>query len=192
VRDPYFSLVSELMLQQTQVARVIEKFTEFVGRFPTVEALARADEGGVLAVWSGLGYYRRARHLHRAAREIVARFEGRVPTTVEELMTLPGVGRYTAGAVASMVFGRAEPLVDGNVARVLVRIEGRECSAAEGVAWAWERAGELVRIAEAPKGQSAKRSLLGPGVFNEGLMELGAVVCVPRGPRCGVCPVRGE
>lgn len=180
-RDPYRSLVSELMLQQTQVSRVVERFQEFVRRFPTVEHLSRADESRVLALWSGLGYYRRARHLHAAAGEIVSRFGSRVPETVSELMTLPGVGRHTAGAISSIVFGRPEPIVDGNVARVLIRVEGRDVASDEGAAWAWERASGLVRLAQSD-----------PGRFNEGLMELGATVCLPKSPRCGECPLRRE
>ena len=178
-RDPYLSLVSEFMLQQTQVSRVLERWGEFIRRFPTVEALAKAKERNVLACWSGLGYYRRARNLHAAARSICSDWEGRVPASIEELRTLPGVGRYTAGAIASMVFGRAEALVDGNVARVLVRVEGKDLAANEIERWAWQRAMELVRAA-APSDV---------GGFNEGLMELGAVVCTPRRPRCAECPV---
>lgn len=175
-RDPYRSLVSEAMLQQTQVARVLERFDPFVRRFPTVRALAAADLDDVLAAWSGLGYYRRARLLHEAALAIVAEHGGRVPRDVGALRALPGVGRYTAGAIASMVFGQPQPIVDGNVRRVIVRLEGREGDDA----WAWERAGALVEAAEEP------------GVFNEGLMELGATLCTPRAPRCAECPLRRE
>ena len=184
-RDPYRALVSEFMLQQTQVSRVLERFGPFMDRFPTLEALAGAPEDQVLAAWSGLGYYRRARHLHRAAREIVARFGGNVPDAPEELLTLPGIGRYTAGAIASIVFGRPVPIVDGNVARVLVRIEGQDMSADEaGGWWGWGRAEALVRQSQSARG--------GPGAFNEGLMELGAVVCTPRNPRCDQCPLRAQ
>jgi A/G-specific adenine glycosylase len=139
-RDPYRSLVSEFMLQQTQVSRVLEKFEPFLARFPDVAALAKADLGEVLSAWSGLGYYRRARHLHGAAKAVMNDFDAQVPQVIERLMSLPGVGRYTAGAIASMVFGQPQPLVDGNVARVLLRVEGRELSAPEGLAWAWTRA----------------------------------------------------
>lgn len=182
-RDPYHALVSELMLQQTQVLRVLEKYEPFVERFPTVLALADADEGEVLAAWSGLGYYRRARHLHAAARRICDEFDGVVPEGITELRTLPGVGRYTAGAIASICHGQAEPIVDGNVRRVLMRLGGKRLAAAEGDRWAWERSAELVAIAGASDGA---------GPFNEGLMELGATLCVPRGPRCSACPVRGQ
>jgi len=179
-RDPYLSLVSEFMLQQTQVSRVQEKFGPFIGRFPTVGALARAREQDVLAAWSGLGYYRRARLLHGAARAIVAEHGGVVPRDAAVLRGLPGVGRYTAGAIASIVFGVREPIVDGNVARVLLRVHGRELAAADpaAVKFAWDGAADVVRHARSP------------GVVNEGLMELGAVVCTARGARCGVCPLR--
>ncbi len=166
------------MLQQTQVARVLEKYDGFIARFPTVRALARAEEQNVLAAWSGLGYYRRARNLQAAARAIVERHQGRVPDDTAELRDLPGIGRYTAGALASIVFGRAEPIVDGNVRRVLLRIEGKEIPEKQADAWAWERAGELVVQAS------------DPAAFNEGLMELGATICLPKGPRCSACPVQ--
>lgn len=177
-RDPYRSLVSEFMLQQTQVSRVLEKFEPFMTRFPTARALAEAPEKDVLAAWSGLGYYRRARLLHGAAKAIVADFGGVVPQAVTDLRQLPGVGRYTAGAISSIVFGKAEPLVDGNVARVLMRVSAKRGTAAERSDWAWERAGELVGVARRP------------GVFNEALMELGATVCTPALPRCDRCPLR--
>src|SRR5690606_18237159 len=145
-RDPYHALVSEFMLQQTQVSRVLEKFPAFLARFPTLRHLARADEQDVLAAWSGLGYYRRARNLHAAARAIADRFDGRVPASADDLRSLPGVGRYTAGAVASIVFNQPVPIVDGNVARVLIRLEGRDLAADEGQPWAWTRAAELVAL----------------------------------------------
>jgi A/G-specific adenine glycosylase len=179
-RDPWTSLVSEVMLQQTQVSRVLERFGPFMAAFPTPAAMADAGEAAVLALWSGMGYYRRARLLFAAAREIVVRFGGRVPSDVKDLRSLPGVGRYTAGAVASLVFGACEPIVDGNVARVLLRVHGRDLPAAEGVAWCWDRAGELARAA-------GDRT----AAFNEGLMELGATVCTPKSPRCGACPLAG-
>ena len=179
-RDPWRSLVSEVMLQQTQVSRVLEKFGAFIERFPTPAAMVEAGEGVVLAMWSGMGYYRRARMLFAAASEIVERFGGKVPKDVASLRSLPGIGRYTAGAVSSIVFGQPEPIVDGNVSRVLLRIHGIEQSAAEGAAWCWERAAEL---AVAAGGEV--------GAFNEGMMELGAVVCTPRSPKCGACPLAG-
>lgn len=179
-RDPYASLVSELMLQQTQVSRVLEKFGPFMARFPTVEDLANAPEPEVLAAWSGLGYYRRARLLHAAARAVVERHAGVFPDDPAALRALPGVGRYTAGALASIVFGRREPILDGNVQRVLLRVHANDAQPADKATqdWAWERAAELVRVAESP------------GVLNEGLMELGATVCTPSAPRCPSCPLR--
>jgi len=166
------------MLQQTQVARVAERFEQFMQAFPTVHDLARADEQAVLAAWQGLGYYRRARNLHAAARKIVNDFGGRVPSEVELLRQLPGVGRYTAGAIASIVFGEPAPIVDGNVQRVLVRWSAKSDPVDELTTWFWNRAEVLA--ASAPK----------PGAFNEALMELGATICTPRSPECKSCPVR--
>lgn len=190
-RDPWGSLVSEFMLQQTQVARVAEKFGPFLVLFPTPTALAAANEQTVLAAWAGLGYYRRARLLHAAARRVVDSHHGRIPADFEALRALPGVGRYTAGSLASIVFGQPRPIVDGNVARVLMRLHGRRGSVVEPrhVAWLWRRAGQLVEAAAAMPGPSR----LGPAplaLFNEGLMELGATVCTPRSPRCSECPIR--
>lgn len=176
--DPYAVWVSEVMLQQTQVQRVIPFFERFLARFPTVEVLARAELGDVLAAWSGLGYYARARRLHQAARAVVEEHRGRLPDTVEALEALPGFGRYTAGAVASIAFGRAAPAVDGNVARVFARlfaIEGQPGDRAR-EALLWELAALLV---------SGPR----PGDWNQALMELGATVCLPATPSCGRCPV---
>lgn len=181
-RDPYFVLVSEAMLQQTQASRVVERFPRFIERFPTVGALAAADEHDVLAEWSGMGYYRRARNLHAAARMIVEEFGGRVPREAADLLRLPGVGRYTAGAVASIAHGVPAPIVDGNVARVLLRLHGRDAATDDRSVqgWMWERAGELAASAKSP------------GALNEALMELGATVCTPPPsmPRCERCPVR--
>jgi A/G-specific adenine glycosylase len=149
-----------------------------------VQALADADERDVLAAWSGLGYYRRARSLHGAAKMIVAEHGGRFPGDPTTILELPGVGRYTAGAIASLAFGLAEPIVDGNVARVLLRLHGREAASddREVQGWLWERAGALVRAAAAP------------GVVNEAIMELGATVCTPPPsiPRCERCPLRNR
>lgn len=181
-RDPYLVLVSELMLQQTQVSRVAPAFERFVARFPTVEALASASEADVLALWSGLGYYRRAKLLHAAARAVMADHAGVMPGTAEQLRGLPGLGPYTAAAVASLAFLEPRAMVDGNVARVMLRLEGRSGSASDPkqIAWARERADELVRGA-------GRRP--GPTLAAEALMELGATVCVPRGPRCEACPL---
>ena len=174
-RTGYRALVAEAMLQQTQVSRVVGRFQKFIERFPTVRPLAEADEQDVLAMWQGLGYYRRAQHLQSAARMIVTQFGGRIPTTVDRLRRLPGVGRYSAAAIASIVYGKPEPMVDGNVRRVLARWEAR--ADATGDDWAWDRAAELIESASAP------------GTLNESLMELGALICTPRAPRCQQCPV---
>lgn len=203
-RDPYRSLVSEFMLQQTQVSRVLEKFGPFLERFPTVGDLAAAAEHDVLAAWSGLGYYRRARLLHACAKAIVRDFGGDVPRDVESLQQLPGVGRYTAGAIASIVFDQPEPIVDGNVCRVLQRLDAMPGSASEKevMAWAWERAAALVNqssvssssVPSDSEGASRRRArgsdAATPAAFNEGLMELGALVCTPAAPKCLVCPLR--
>lgn len=183
-REPYRALVAEFMLQQTQVARVLEKFDPFIERFPTAAALAAASEDDVLAMWSGLGYYRRARMLHRCAQEIVNRHRGETPSSIAELEALPGVGRYTAGAIASIVFDQPAPIVDGNVSRVLLRLDGeqRQLGANTTSQWLWKRADELVQRADRADDASPSR-------FNEGLMELGAVICTPRSPKCGSCPV---
>lgn len=178
-RDPWLSLMSEIMLQQTQVARVAERFDAFAERFPTPTAMAGTPVDNVLAMWSGLGYYRRARMLHACASAVVERHGGRVPDDVQHLHALPGVGRYTAGAVASIAFGTPEPLVDGNVSRVLLRLHGIDQPAdGPGVpAWTWERATEFAH--------AAGTNVAG---YSEGVMELGAVVCTPRAPACGTCP----
>ncbi len=151
-RDPYWSLVSEFMLQQTQVSRVLEKFGPFVERFPSIQSLAEADEEEVLGEWSGLGYYRRARMLHACAKAVVEPHNGVIPSDVESLMALPGIGRYTAGAMASMVFGDREPLVDGNVMRVLQRLHNVDQQQTDPatIKWAWERATRLVEASTNP------------------------------------------
>ena len=180
-RSGYRALVSELMLQQTQVSRVVGAFEGFMERFPTASALAEAAEGEVLAAWQGLGYYRRARLLHAAARAVVERHGGEVPGTEHALRTLPGIGRYTAGAIASIAFGERVPIVDGNVLRVLSRVAGAPARVADAASerWAWEQSARLVA-------QSSS-----PAVLNEALMELGATVCTPAAPRCGGCPAEG-
>lgn len=177
-KDPYGIWISEIMLQQTRVPAVVPYYERFLQRFPTVESLARARIDTVIKLWEGLGYYSRARNLHRAAKEIVARFGGHLPPSREELLTLPGIGRYTAGAIASIAFGRREPLVDGNVTRVLCRV---------------------FRIKGSPKDVAIQKRIwaiaerLVPedraGQFNQALMELGSEVCLPRHPRCAECPV---
>ena len=179
-RTPWRVLVSEVMLQQTQASRVAEKFPAFLRRFPSPQRLAESTELSVLSLWQGLGYYRRAKNLRAAAQMMVAQFGGRVPRSVQELQTLPGIGRYSAGAIASIAFGQAAPIVDGNVARVLSRIADRRETTKGKIAeaWLWSTAEELVRSAKSP------------AVLNEALMELGATVCTPRAPRCGECPLK--
>ena len=175
--DPYAIWVSEAMLQQTQVATVLPYYERFLERFPDLPALAAAEDDEVLAMWSGLGYYRRARSLRDGARAVCERHGGRVPGDPEALRALPGIGRYTAGAIASLAFGREEPVLDGNVRRVLSRWTGRRTKPGNaGDAPLWELAARLVR------GPS-------PGDLNQALMELGARVCTPRSPGCGACPL---
>jgi A/G-specific adenine glycosylase len=173
--DPYAIWISEVMLQQTRVEVVIPYFERFLIRFPTPSTLARASEEQVLAAWGGLGYYRRARSLRTAAQIVVREHGGHLPSDVATLRTLPGIGRYTAGAIASIAFGKPEPVLDGNVKRVLCRLQGSNGPGGEG--WLWELATELVR--DSPD----------PGTVNQGLMELGATVCTPRRPACASCPV---
>ena len=175
----YAIWVSEIMLQQTRVAVVIERFQAFLVRFPTIDALACAPEQDVLALWSGLGYYRRARMMHKTARLVTARDPAGLPAAAAELRTLPGIGAYTAAAVASIAHGEAVPVIDGNVERVLCRLNGLN-AAAGGIA--------LRRKVEQFAAQllDSRR----PGDFNQALMELGATVCLPRNPRCAECPLR--
>jgi A/G-specific adenine glycosylase len=191
--DPYAIWLSETMLQQTQVATVKPYFRRFLERFPTVADLAAADLDSVLALWAGLGYYRRARHLHAAARAMVDRHGGRVPTTVEELLALPGIGRYTAGAVASIAFGVAAPVVDGNVMRVLARLTGFDKNIADpkNAAFFWTGAAEVIAGAAAGTGGGKTREGR-YGDVNQAIMELGATVCVPppAAPACLLCPAR--
>jgi A/G-specific adenine glycosylase len=174
--DPYHILVSEIMLQQTRVAVVEERYRKFIAQFPSAERLARAQGPTVLAAWSGLGYYRRARALHGAAKEVVRR--GFFPRTTPELMELPGVGRYTAAAVASIAFGEPVAVVDGNVKRVIDRIVNHKAadSAPANEKQYWEIAGQLL-------------DRQSPGDFNQAMMELGALVCLPAQPLCHTCPV---
>ncbi|WP_437728994.1 A/G-specific adenine glycosylase [Sorangium sp. So ce861] len=183
-RDPYAIWLSEVMLQQTRVETVIPYYERFLARYPTVSALASAELDDVLSLWSGLGYYRRARVLHLAAREITERHDGALPRDVPALLALPGVGAYTAGAIASIAYDQPVPLVDGNVARVLSRIEGidDDIRSTSGTRKLWSAAERLVRAAAGS---------VHPGRFNQALMELGATVCAPRNPRCEACPVDG-
>jgi A/G-specific adenine glycosylase len=171
-RDPYRVWLSEIMLQQTRVAAVIAHYHEFLRRFPTVEKLAVAREASVLAAWSGLGYYRRARMLHAAAKVVTRNHEGKIPDTTAALRELPGIGRYTGAAIASIAFGEPVAVVDGNVERVLQRLSGKRAAGED----LWQVAGDLL---------DPKR----PGDFNQAMMELGATVCTPRAPTCLMCPV---
>jgi len=177
--DPYRIWVSEVMLQQTRAATVGPHYTRFLERFPTVEALAAATPEAVCEQWSGLGYYGRARRLHEAAQAVVDRFGGALPQSAAELKTLPGIGDYTAGAIASIAFGEAAAVVDANVARVLSRLYALDVrpDQARGRRELWRLANELV-TGEAP------------GDLNQALMDLGATICSVRAPRCNDCPVR--
>jgi A/G-specific adenine glycosylase len=176
--DPYAVWVSEIMLQQTQVATVIPYFEQFMAQFPTVEALAAAPLDDVLKRWEGLGYYSRARNLHRAARMVVDQYGGKLPDNIHDLKKLPGIGPYTAGAVGSLAFGLDVPIVDGNIIRVLTRLYNIEDDVTQSATRRelWKLAGEIV-----PAGRAA--------LWNEGLMELGRRICTPRSPDCGSCPL---
>lgn len=179
--DPYRVWVSEIMLQQTTVAAVTPKYEAFLRRFPDIAALAGAEEDEVLAAWAGLGYYSRARNLRRAAQAVVAEHGGRFPSAEDAVLALPGIGRYTAGAIRSIAFGLPAPLVDGNVIRVFSRLFGLKGRAKDPAfaAKMWPLAARLV---------DPKR----PGDWNQALMELGATVCAPESPSCGACPVSGS
>jgi A/G-specific adenine glycosylase len=181
VRDPYATWVSETMLQQTRVQTVLPYYERFMRELPTLHALAEASEERVLALWSGLGYYRRARMLQTAAKRVASEYGGRIPEEASELRRLEGVGAYTAGAIASIAFGRRAALVDGNVARVLARLFAiqDDVKSARGNARLWDLAQRLVAGVHAD-----------PGEWNQALMELGATVCAPRDPLCDDCPVR--
>ena len=178
-RDPYRILVSEVMLQQTQVERVRDYYGRFLREYPTVQDLAAAHPARVRESWEGLGYYARARNLHAAARTIAKHHDGQFPRTLEEVLALPGVGRYTAGAVVSFAYGEPAPILDTNVRRVLSRIFVRRAASRPAQA---ER--RLWALAEGviPEGQA--------WAFNQALMDFGATVCTARSPRCGTCPMR--
>jgi A/G-specific adenine glycosylase len=180
-----------MMLQQTQVETVIPYFHRFLARFPTVEDLAAAPLGDVLKLWEGLGYYARARNLHQAAKVIVDERHGEWPRTVEGLLALPGIGRYTAGAIASLAFDAAAPVLDGNVTRVLCRLFAikRDPKDAQVREELWQLAEALLPsldLGAAAEGVEARGSA---GEYNEALMELGALICTPHNPRCGICPL---
>src|SRR5512135_342672 len=177
-KAPYAVWVSEIMLQQTRVEAVIPYYRRWMERFPTVEVLARASERDVLRLWEGLGYYTRARNLRRAAQMVVERYGGQLPAEADELRKLPGIGRYTAGAIASIAFGGDEPALDGNIRRVLARVFNvtETADSTSGAAHLWRLAGEQL-----PSGRA--------GDYNQALMDLGATICVASNPRCAVCPV---
>jgi A/G-specific adenine glycosylase len=197
-RDAYAIWVSETMLQQTRVETVVPYWERFVRELPTVQSLAEAPEERVLALWSGLGYYRRARFLHAAAKRVAREHGGRLPEEPEQLRSLEGVGAYTAGAIASIAFGRPAPLVDGNVARVLARLFAIEddVKSARGRTALWELAERLVHGlgsgTSAGAGADGATPDATPGDWNQALMELGATVCAPRAPACDACPVRAH
>ncbi len=179
-RSPYAVWVSEIMAQQTRLATAETYFMRWMARFPTIHALADAELQEVLKLWEGLGYYARARNLHKAARMVVQEHGGVLPCTRTELLSLPGIGDYTAGAILSLAYGQPEPILDGNVKRVLSRLYDIETSIDDSstVKRLWRLSEDLVRAA----GTNA-------GAFNEALMELGALVCNPRAPHCDLCPV---
>ena len=176
--DPYAIWVSEIMLQQTRVETVIPYFERWMERFPTVEKLASASQQQVLGIWEGLGYYSRARNLHRAAQIVVEEYSGELPRDTDLLLRLPGIGRYTAGAITSIAFGMDEPTLDGNIRRVLARVFDvrQPARSKEGGSLLWELAG-----ANLPPGQADE--------YNQALMELGATVCTPHAPKCTQCPL---
>jgi A/G-specific adenine glycosylase len=179
-RDPYHILVAEFMLQQTQVSRVEPYYHRFLERYPTVESLAGAEAGMVRESWAGLGYYRRAANLHRLAQTVVGDHAGLIPREPAHLVLLPGVGRYTAGAVASFAYERATPAIDTNVARVIRRAFHPRRAGRGADRLVWETGAALV----------PRRSGPSAWAFNQAIMELGALVCTARVARCGVCPVR--
>ncbi len=178
-RDAYAVWVSEIMLQQTQVAAVVPYYERFMARFPTVQKLAAARLDTVLKLWQGLGYYSRARNLHKAAQLVVQRHSGVFPAAFEDIVALPGIGRYTAGAIASIAFGQCVPVLDGNVMRVLCRLyllkDNPKASAVQKQLW-------LLAAAHVPTDR--------PGDYNQAIMELGAMVCTPKSPDCPHCPVQ--
>lgn len=179
--DPYRVWLSEIMLQQTQVSTVLAYYQRFLQRFPDVKALAAASQDEVLALWSGLGYYSRARNLHACARAVVAQHEGQFPKTAEVLEKLPGIGRSTAAAIASFCFGERVAILDGNVKRVLTRFLAfdKDLAVARHERELWDAATELLPHGDMP-------------AYTQGIMDLGATICLPRSPQCLLCPVQAE
>ncbi|AVS71516.1 A/G-specific adenine glycosylase [Paracidovorax avenae] len=184
-RDPYRVWLSEIMLQQTQVSTVLDYYVRFLERFPDVRALAAAPEDDVMALWSGLGYYSRARNLHRCAKEVVERCGGEFPRSAEALAGLPGIGRSTAGAIASFCFAERVPILDANVRRVLTRVLGfdADLAVARNERDLWDRASELLPLDDLQ--ESMPR-------YTQGLMDLGASLCTPRKPACILCPLQPQ
>ena len=182
-RDPYRVWLSEIMLQQTQVATVLDYYARFVQRFPSVSELAAAAQDEVLALWSGLGYYSRARNLHRCAQEVMALHAGQFPRTAEQLQTLPGIGRSTAAAIASFCFGERVAILDGNVKRVLTRVLAFSADLAQSAneRALWSRATELLPEQNLPETMPR---------YTQGLMDLGATICTGRQPQCLLCPLQ--
>jgi A/G-specific adenine glycosylase len=180
-RDAYTVWISEIMAQQTRLETVVDYYCRWMERFPTIEALAAADQQDVLKLWEGMGYYARARNLHRAAQQVVAEHNGQLPSDRATLLRLPGIGEYTVGAVLSLAFGQIEPILDGNVKRVLSRLADIEQPINETATLKllWQQARAVVE--GAPVGTA--------GICNEALMELGAMVCIPGEPRCLLCPL---
>jgi A/G-specific adenine glycosylase len=177
-RDPYRIWISEIMLQQTRVAAVIPYFEKFCTRFPDVRALAEAEEAEVLRMWSGLGYYSRARNLQAAAQQIVRNHGSTFPSTEQHIRALPGIGKYTTNAILSIAFGKNHAVVEGNVARVVARLEAVHGDLREGAKWeSLQRTADHLLAPEAP------------GAWNQAMMELGATICTPRSPQCLLCPV---
>jgi A/G-specific adenine glycosylase len=177
-RDPYAIWISEIMLQQTQVATVIPYYRRFLKSFPTVHHLAKSDLSKVLKIWEGLGYYSRARNLHRASKIILNHFKGKIPETLRDLLGLPGIGKYTAGAILSIAYNKEAPILDGNVKRVLSRLFAVSRNLVGG-----KTEGLLWKISESliPKGR--------PSSFNQAIMDLGAMICTPKDPQCHRCPL---
>ena len=194
--DPYHVWVSEVMAQQTRIDVVIAYFNRFIARFPTIASLASASEDDVVAHWSGLGYYRRARMLREGAIDVMERFGGALPRHVDELMTIAGIGRYTAGAIASIAFGERAPIVDGNVTRVLARLFGISSGGqAPSPVRSARNGGQARRLSSTGKelwqmAEVLVKACASPRELNQGLMEIGALICTPRNARCGECPLR--
>jgi A/G-specific adenine glycosylase len=191
-RDPYAIWISEIMLQQTQVKTVLPYWRRWMRELPTLRSLAKARPEKVLKLWEGLGYYTRVRNLHDAARIIATQHGGQFPESFEEILALSGIGRYTAGAICSIAFNQPEPILDGNVIRVLTRVFGIKQDPREKTTNAklWQLAGELVLIASGIHRRARPAETGNCSSFNQALMELGALVCTPKEPACDMCPVR--